>query len=826
MTSNFSSRQISHLQRIAIAVTTLTVCCASSASLLAQSADALADQQRIKRMEENLLLNQSVAEARKLTAAGEYAKAQARYEDILSKTPNVSNGVDIRKEAQKGLANIYAVQANQAAKQQEYAKARSLIEQATELEPTNASYQALLKQYKANSLTVAERFPENTVADENLQERVNRIQQLFYEGDSYTNTGQFTRAESKFNEILKIDRHNQAAMKKLKEITLKKRRIADMRREALKEKAMADVTSNWDEIRSKRSNDEAPVLVTEQFEPSNVGQIYDKLESIRIPELNFTEVDVADAVAYLREQSKALDPTGEGVNLVLKTESTNKAPVAEGETAVDNTIRTLTLDLRDMPLIKVLEFISTLTNLKFKVEEYAVYIFPSNETSDVKVVRSFSVPPTFFSGTALNAENAGIDVKGELENKGVKFTADTSAAYLPKTAKLVVRNTLEQINLIEQLVAKESEETIQISIETKFIEFSEDKLKDFSSNLRISADTNIPTPFNVPVSAFNGGGALQPGGGAFVPPINVDAFNNATGVAGADGIPDFTSNPGAGNAGKVRAGFGSALRNSGSLSPNRIDALLGLGINRDPALMGFSGVLGSSGFRYLLTAIESTFGGDLMSAPKVTLINGQKSKIRVVREFYYPEEYEPPEVDLSSTASGGASVSVVTVTPSNPTDFVSRDLGVTLDVKANATADRRIDLELSPEVIEFQGFINYGEGVNSSSTITGLVTPITTSDNLKPVFSTRKIETKVQVIDGQTVVMAGFIRNDEQEINDKIPFLGDLPLVGRAFRSKSTQSVKKNLMMFVTARMINSDGTPKFLTEEEAEAFGLASQIE
>ncbi|MEM6602195.1 MAG: type II and III secretion system protein, partial [Verrucomicrobiota bacterium] len=686
-----------------------------------------------------------------------------------------------------------------------------------------------LKRIRANSLTVAERFPDNTVADENLQERVNRIRQLFYEGESYINTGQYPRAESKYNEILKIDRYNKVAMKKLKEIAALKRQASILRRRAMKEKAMADVSENWDEIRTRRSMEADSVIDTQSAEPSNVGLIFDKLETIRIPELNFTDVDVADAVAYLQEQSKALDPTGEGVNFVLKAQSTALPGDNEGEEVqpVDDTINTLTLDLRDMPLIKVLEFISTLTNLKFKVEEFAVYIFPANETSDVKVVRSFSVPPTFFNSTTLEEGEAGTDVKGELENKGVTFSADTSAAYLPKTAKLVVRNTLEQISLIEQLVAKESGETIQISIETKFIEFSEDKLKDFSSNLRIRADTAIPAPFNVPVSAFNNGAPLQSGGAAFVPPVNVDAFNNNTGVAGADGIPDFTTNPGAGNAGKVRAGLGTALRNSGSLNPNRLDSLLGLGINRDPATLGFSGVLGSNGFRYLLTALESNFGSDLMSAPKVTLINGQTSKIRVVREFFYPEEYEPPEVDLSSTGNGGATISLVTVTPSNPTDFVSKDLGVILDVKANATPDRRIDLELVPEVTEFQGFINYGESVNSATTVfPGVISQITTADNLQPVFSVRKIETKIQVIDGQTVVMAGFIRNDEQEIDDKVPFLGDLPLVGRAFRSKTTQSVKRNLVLFVTARMINPDGTPKFLTEQEAEAFGLANQVQ
>ncbi len=76
----------------------------------------------------------------------------------------------------------------------------------------------------------------------------------------------------------------------------------------------------------------------------------------------------------------------------------------------------------------------------------------------------------------------------------------------------------------------------------------------------------------------------------------------------------------------------------------------------------------------------------------------------------------------------------------------------------------------------------------------------------QPVFDTRRINTKVLVRDGSTVVLGGLIREDLETIDDKVPLLGDLPLIGRLFQSKATQSIKRNLIIFVTAKIYRNDG--------------------
>ena len=132
-----------------------------------------------------------------------------------------------------------------------------------------------------------------------------------------------------------------------------------------------------------------------------------------------------------------------------------------------------------------------------------------------------------------------------------------------------------------------------------------------------------------------------------------------------------------------------------------------------------------------------------------------------------------------------------------------------------------IDLNLVPQVVEFEGFINYGSPINAVGVDTAMgITiskPVQLTPNVinQPVFSTRKVTTSVSVADGQTVVLGGLMREDVQKTEDKVPIIGDIPLVGRAFRTNVEQHTKKNLVIFVTAKIVTPAGLP--LNEEEEE---------
>ena len=120
-------------------------------------------------------------------------------------------------------------------------------------------------------------------------------------------------------------------------------------------------------------------------------------------------------------------------------------------------------------------------------------------------------------------------------------------------------------------------------------------------------------------------------------------------------------------------------------------------------------ILGSSQARLLINALNRKQGTDLLSAPRVTVLNGELAKITVAQEFIFPTEFTQSAPATTDTG--------VTLTPAVPT-FESlsadegprgfREVGVVLEVTPNIEKYNSIHLELKPVVTEFDGFIDYG----------------------------------------------------------------------------------------------------------------------
>jgi general secretion pathway protein D len=229
----------------------------------------------------------------------------------------------------------------------------------------------------------------------------------------------------------------------------------------------------------------------------------------------------------------------------------------------------------------------------------------------------------------------------------------------------------------------------------------------------------------------------------------------------------------------------------------------------------------------IMRGLAQKKGTDLMTAPSVMAKSGQKATIEIIREFIYPTEYEPPELpnsvgtsSLSTTGvSTGGSVGTFPVTPATPTAFQTRNTGVTLEIEPTiAENDFVIDLRFVPEIVEFEGFINYGSPIQTSGTssvfdsvgrlIGTTPTTVTITDNRieMPVFSTRRVNTQLTIYDGYTVAVGGLMREDVQNVEDKVPILGDIPIVGRLFQTKAENRIKSNLIIFVTANIIDATG--------------------
>ena len=239
-----------------------------------------------------------------------------------------------------------------------------------------------------------------------------------------------------------------------------------------------------------------------------------------------------------------------------------------------------------------------------------------------------------------------------------------------------------------------------------------------------------------------------------------------------------------------------------------------------PGILGITGLFSDAQVQVIMRGLSQKKGTDLMTAPSITARSGQKATIEVIREFIYPTEYEPPELpDQSVTTTGGFGTGFGgggggggIATPATPTAFETKNLGVTLEIEPTiGENDFVIDLRFLPEIVEFEGFINYGSPIISpGSTVFGTaVSTVITENRIEmPVFSKRSVKTSLTIYDGYTVAVGGLMREDVQTVEDKVPILGDIPFIGRLFQSEGENRIKSNLIIFVTAQIIDATGAP------------------
>jgi general secretion pathway protein D len=226
------------------------------------------------------------------------------------------------------------------------------------------------------------------------------------------------------------------------------------------------------------------------------------------------------------------------------------------------------------------------------------------------------------------------------------------------------------------------------------------------------------------------------------------------------------------------------------------------------------------GFAAVLQLLQNAIGRDLVAAPRVTLGDGKQSKIVISRRMYYPTTYTQPNVPNNDQGVGAGFI-----LPSNPTGFEYRDIGTTLEVKGESTSiPKAVDLDFTNLLVEdFEGFVDYGVLISAAP-----LDPVATGSNnttvgaapyLVPIFSKKSLQSRVRLIDGETVGMGGLISDVVQLVDDKVPMLGDIPMLGRLFRSEASQKIKSNLVIFCTLRIINPDGTLVFPEDDENPEF-------
>ncbi len=221
-------------------------------------------------------------------------------------------------------------------------------------------------------------------------------------------------------------------------------------------------------------------------------------------------------------------------------------------------------------------------------------------------------------------------------------------------------------------------------------------------------------------------------------------------------------------------------------------------------------VLSDAEFQMWIRKLSQRKGVDLLSAPSIVLAPGNDGRIEVVREFIYPSTYDPPELSDDDSPAGQAEERSFPVTPANPTEFSETNTGVSMLLTAKRAKKKGfVELTVEPEVVVFAGFNNFGQEIRSWQPpgFGSRPSEVLSENRIEmPVFETVSMETNARVPNGSSIVIGGVVREDIQDVEDKIPILGDLPLIGRLARSETEIHIKKKLLFVITVNSVDSAG--------------------
>lgn len=775
-------------------------------------AGSLAERERMRR-------SINVEEAQELLRKGDEAYKAGRFEDALEAyagarelIPDAPVSSELRTAATDRYAQASVEQARLLARKGDVAGAKTAVDKvlADGVAPKDPGALAMRAQLddpiRTNPALTAE-----TAKD------IDEVRRLLYTAEGAYNLGKFDESWKTYEDILRIDPTNSAARRGMERVAAAKTNHHKSSFDHTRAEMLTQVDAAWETPIS------APELGVGPGDPGGpVNQdvsvtVAAKLDRIIIPKIVLEQATLEEALDLLRMRTAEnndieLDPALRGVNFTVNL----GAP--DSEVAKNIRSKKFNLQLTNVPLRQVLKYITDITQTSFATDDFSVLITPVGSTSDELISRSYRVPPDFLtnlSNSGAGAAPAADDPFGAaakeglltkrmsaqeaLASNGVTFPDGSNASYSPATNTLRVLNTATNQEIISQIVQTAAQtEPVTVAVRVTMIKTQQTNLEELGFDWLVN-----PFALNAPNTVFGSGGTVgnTPGrfGTDFVSPV---------GGTSVDGIP---ADPAQSASNLATNGLRSGDQ---GIDGNSIDNLIA-DPNRSsqanrvaPGVMAVTGLFTDGQAQLVMRGLDQKKGVDLMAQPAVMTRSGQSSSVVIAREFIYPTEYEPPELPNSVGQGAGSTP----VTPATPTAFEMREVGIKLEVLPVADANKRyIDLTLNPSFTDFDGFVNYGSPINSTTTdILGNPTTARVTENtiLMPVFSVQKASTQLSVADGATIAIGGLMAESIQNVNDKVPVFGDIPLVGRLFQSKAKRPVSTAIVFLVHVELLDPTGRP------------------
>lgn len=780
-----------------------------------ESGESVAAQETARRQQSMREAMQKIQEARTAYTAGKYSDAVECYREalaVVAKTPASEKQVKFIKDS---LADALVAKGMDYRKVGRLDEAVEFMNEALQLSPGHKFARHELDKTQDPARTNPALTPQHLA---NVEE-VNRLLTLGY---GYYDLGDFDKADATFSAVLRIDAYNTAA-KRGRELVNKRRSAfyGNAGRDAYRAQILSEVDKAWEEPMPVEEStvslaaSESGALVRQDAETEDA--IAAALKGMIVTQISLEDASVKDVIEALQGQIARFEAQGQGAGRKINIIASFGDKESEGYKTI--TSRTVSLDLTDISMYDLLNVLDKQLGITHYITPLGVELSFSGRDFGPLVERVYTVPPHFFdTQSSADEEEEEDDFSSAsrvivkrvnpvvaLKEMGVSFPEGANARYDAASRMLTVRNTAYNHEEIEELISMPLETDRAVVLNVMAMEVNETDLNELGFEWMFN--------FHLGPKALFGSGTKE------------TLLSEVTSVPFADvGLPDTSYSATEG----LRSG-------RDVLSSDNISTLIGSGKaglyqggTKAPGILAFRGVWDSGDVTMIMRGAAQKKGADIMTNPRIVMTPGRDEQVVFanVNEMFYPETYAEPQIATmnfnlgedgnNNDVNGQATVA----TAAHPEAFIRFGMtedsvggvGSVVQVHSASVAPdgQHVTLALTVTINEFEGFVNWGTPIHSVFMLpsANASSRVTLSDNkiLKPVFKRRMENTKLTVGSGSVVVIGGLKEYRSVRYEDKLPVLGDLPMVGRLFRSEGEEKIRKAFLMFVKVDVVDPTG--------------------
>jgi type II secretory pathway component GspD/PulD (secretin) len=364
-----------------------------------------------------------------------------------------------------------------------------------------------------------------------------------------------------------------------------------------------------------------------------------------------------------------------------------------------------------------------------------------------------------------------------------------------RTNSLVITERPSRMKRIRPVIDQLDRPTDQVMIESKFVEISNNDIKNIGVNWSSLSGFNV--------TATPGGQGLYTYSNSHDSNVGVSG-NNTSGTTGNNGTNSGTTLNSGSNASTSNSTTNGVVTTAGTTGTNSSIAnnaastiantvntaanVLSTTATTGGATNALAAVFSSDQFRLVLSALQQLNSAKIVSNPTIVTLNNTEASINVGQQYPIPNYTFNQQTGTFEVAG-----------------FNYKDIGIILKVTPQVNARGFIKLTLAPEVSQNQGTTSFG-GASGASI---------------PIIGTRKAITQVSLKDGYTMGIGGLISTNFNNGVNKIPILGSIPIIGYLFKQSSKNDTVDNLVIFITAKTISAEGAPveQIFNSDEVRAF-------